>query len=773
MPGQAPTTSLRLIMNLTASNSVMHTYGGDTGSLPSLSAWRGVVMQDNECLLCSWEDLKGCFYLISMDGWEKYFVFNLPLAGPDLAEVERTLLMCTSVLPGIMDKIASARTSGHRLWLSARVIPMGWVNAVGIVQCLHRELLLAADCERNQAAPTQASHAPVTRGNMLARQELRRDRFVPPLSQIKEWQQMWQVYIDDFDLAELFHTSRMPLVGTVSAAQLQVRAAYRAWSAPTSEHKAGTRALEATRLGMSINGATGRLGVPGRKLSRLLLFTRYCINRKGMSLQAWQVLMGHWVHALMARRETMSIFVEVWQRMRRWGMRCLPMGVKCEREMLTALCHLPLLHVSLRWPVSAVVTASDASETGGGLTFASELTSAGKQEVEALEATPIAWGRDRLMLITLNDEVGTVRMAFHKLGLEVTLMACYVKRPAVTHLLRQSLGDVACVQSLRELRDWLSAECHAHPRIEFVLVCGLERESHDVELLDQIACLVNSVHETWNVHRVRFLRQVSSGDQSVWSAIASWRRDLITASVSDLQDVRAVSETDHSKDLRRSAVEDMEETLGLHRHATGGLLPGHLQRQLHRDWLCARVMLLREALPVQALLPVLEEWTMHIGVCSPLAAPAYSHLQSHQVLLRHLLRRVTSRGSDVRMSTGLLLDPRCWPRASVDPRWWDWHVALSYPLDGEHINALEMRAVVMMHRWRLRHGHAIGLRYVHLVDSGVCLSVMTKGRSSSKQLNFVLRKLNSRVLASCSLPSYCYVRTFYNPADAPSRWQEV
>eukprot|EP00971_Amphidinium_carterae_P348898 6490729-Amphidinium_carterae.1 len=755
----ASSTCLRLIMNLTASNSVMRACEGNTACLPSLSAWRGVIMQSDEYLLCSWEDLKGCFYLISMDGWEKYFAFNLAFKGDALSEIEKMLLESGSALPEMLAKVRAARDSGQRLWLCSRVIPMGWKNAVGIVQALHRELLLESNSSRRGESCGVQDTA---RAGLPLRQEARRDRFLPPLTMTAQWRQMWQVYIDDFDLAELFLASQLSEIGSVSKVQMRVRSAYQAWSAPRSENKAGSRALKATRLGMAVDGETGRLGVPGKKLSRLLLLTRHCMQRGAMTLHTWQVLMGHWVHVLVARRETMSVFSEVWQRMQKWRQRCLPLGSKCQREFCIALCHLPLMHVSLRWQLSDLVSASDASETGGGLTVASQLTHLGEQEVKLLEETPVAWGRDEIMVITLNDEVGSVRRAFHRVGLEVSLLACFVQRPGVEDMLRQSLGDAVCVKTLKDLKDWLGKEVYAHPRISHVLVCGLVRDHRDVKLMSDVLLFFRSEYMSWH------LQSLSLSMESVgrWCILPSW-----TCSQSVVGVTKARFSC-HSGVLDRVSVEKMEEDLGLTRHATGGLLPSHLQRQLQQQWLQARVKLLENAAPVEVLTPFIEAWAKHQGFRRPAFGPAYGMLSSHETLMRHLLCRASPRGSDVRVSTGALLDPRCWPRESVDPRWWAWTVVLSYPLSGEHINALEMRAVLMMHRWRLRHGQAIGLRYVPFVDSAVCLAVMTKGRSSSRKLNYVLRKLNSRILASCSLPSYCYVRTFYNPADAPSRWRD-
>eukprot|EP00973_Karenia_brevis_P081247 11264159-Karenia_brevis.AAC.1 len=57
---------LRLIMNLTASNSVQRAWPGDIGTLPYVGQWKQIVLPDGQVLLWSWEDLKGAFYLFAL-----------------------------------------------------------------------------------------------------------------------------------------------------------------------------------------------------------------------------------------------------------------------------------------------------------------------------------------------------------------------------------------------------------------------------------------------------------------------------------------------------------------------------------------------------------------------------------------------------------------------------------------------------------------------------------------------------------------------------------
>ena len=62
-----------------------------------------------------------------------------------------------------------------------------------------------------------------------------------------------------------------------------------------------------------------------------------------------------------------------------------PLGAKSVEEVLLSGMCQPLRVTDLRARLDAVVTASDASETGGGLVYSSKLTSQGVREVHALD----------------------------------------------------------------------------------------------------------------------------------------------------------------------------------------------------------------------------------------------------------------------------------------------------------------------------------------------------------------------------------------------------
>ena len=91
------------------------------------------------------------------------------------------------------------------------------------------------------------------------------------------------------------------------------------------------------------------------------------------------------------------------------------------------------------------------------------------------------------------------------------------------------------------------------------------------------------------------------------------------------------------------------------------------------------------------------------------------------------------------------------------------------PEQQEHINKLELRAVLTSIRWRIFKQRIKKTRFLHLVDSLVSLHILKKGRSSSRSLQRIIKKINALLLLSHTLVLLGYVDTASNPADAPSR----
>ena len=90
----------------------------------------------------------------------------------------------------------------------------------------------------------------------------------------------------------------------------------------------------------------------------------------------------------------------------------------------------------------------------------------------------------------------------------------------------------------------------------------------------------------------------------------------------------------------------------------------------------------------------------------------------------------------------------------------------------EHINSLELRAVLTAVRWSLSHSSARGKKLLILCDSLVTIGCVNKGRSSSFRLLAPLRAIAAAVLASGSRVYLNWIPTHHNPSDHASRPQQ-
>lgn len=136
----------------------------------------------------------------------------------------------------------------------------------------------------------------------------------------------------------------------------------------------------------------------------------------------------------------------------------------------------------------------------------------------------------------------------------------------------------------------------------------------------------------------------------------------------------------------------------------------------------------------------------------------------------HLLQRVNHTGSDVRIVTGELLNPKAFPRQSVDPCWWQWEPVFRTTWSfAEQINSLEMRAILLTLLWKLKMKNVCNRRIFHLTDSYVSLSIISKGRTGSRLLQPLSRKVAGILLTAHALLVLGHVDSSVNPTDAASR----
>lgn len=163
---------------------------------------------------------------------------------------------------------------------------------------------------------------------------------------------------------------------------------------------------------------------------------------------------------------------------------------------------------------------------------------------------------------------------------------------------------------------------------------------------------------------------------------------------------------------------------------------------------------------------------------SRLLRPPLRHMRGPGVgdshsLVSKLAHLVSIKGEDILLSTPSgRLQKYHRLRASVPAKLWRWKILSGWQWKNqqEHINSLELRAVLTTLKWRIQNKGLRRRRFLHLTDSLVSLHVLTRGRSSSRKLRSSLCRINALLLVSSCHPLWGYVHTSQNPADRPSRW---
>ncbi len=157
-------------------------------------------------------------------------------------------------------------------------------------------------------------------------------------------------------------------------------------------------------------------------------------------------------------------------------------------------------------------------------------------------------------------------------------------------------------------------------------------------------------------------------------------------------------------------------------------------------------------------------------VTSRVAALAKDMTQGNeQEHLHDLMRRVGLRGTDVRVG---LQDTDLDREVNTPyPAFrWLWRTVLAYRWSSEqHINILEITAVLVELRRRLRDEHAIKTRFMNIVDSLVTYYAVSKGRSGSVRMNRCLRRIMALNIASKTVVVNLWTLSKWNWADVASR----
>ena len=397
---------MRLIMNLVPVNEWFHPIEGDLQTLPVISQLHALDLDPSENLLLSSEDLKCYFYTLRVpDAWSKYFAFS-------------------KVVPQCFNPSGDSRPHV----LASRVLPMGFASSVAVAQHVHRNVV------------RRSMHDP--RSQLCPEGELRRDKF---------WSSHnpgWRVYLDNYDELSRHSTGSEP-VGQRPASMKALRATYSESGMPVNEKKSCLAQLEGEMQGAPVNGDTGYALAKEDKFCKYLHMAVVVLESPCASLKEMQILTGGMVYLASFRRVAMSCLNEIWRFLQKLAqdMKRLLIPPAVRREIALFIGVAPLLQIRFRNCISPIVTASDASETGGGVVASVSVTGYGLEasQRKVRGETPEWWDGAQILGIGVGDNIGSFRVALDVLQVPLAGYVSVEPSKPAQRVLMSQFPNVLCV----------------------------------------------------------------------------------------------------------------------------------------------------------------------------------------------------------------------------------------------------------------------------------------------------------------------------------------
>ena len=361
---------LRVIMNLTGSNATHLQLEGGCNSLPNICAWQSVVLDGEEQLSLHQSDMCSAFYLFRIPPqWQRFLAFNILARGNSIG-VE------------------------NNQWyaLSCSIIPMGWLNSVGIMQEISERLLSVGHLNVEHRISRGASLPPWM--NSILDHARESDKY---------W---WHVYLDNFAGGE-----RCVPPDSGASALMCHRAAEEAWAAAgvvSSDKKRVASARRVTELGAEFDGEVGTLGVSTYKLLQVIHGTLWMVAQKFLDRKLVQIMAGRWVFILQFRRPAMSCLQKTWDFIGGKARMGENLRRMVKAEFLSLIFLSPLLHCNLKAKVCSQMVCTDASERGGSVEVSDSLTGVGYDFIQACEKLDRNRGQTvaPILLVSLFNGIG-------------------------------------------------------------------------------------------------------------------------------------------------------------------------------------------------------------------------------------------------------------------------------------------------------------------------------------------------------------------------------
>ena len=434
VPKQERTSSgheiLRLIMDLRPINQNFLSLGGDLSTLPVLSQMFQLELHVHESIIISSEDIRAMFYIVGLpEVWKPYLGFS-------------------RVIPR---RFCPADSTEDYI-LYSKVLPMGFVNSVAVAQHLHRRIVAEA-----------------LQGSVSSAQEIRRDKEFPTTKQY------FRIYLDNFD--ELCIRSKDILNSGQPSLTALLTEKYLELDVPRNEKKAVFQSESAEVQGAWIDGTRGWCIAKPSKTAKYLAGVWELLQKRKVTQKQLQMVIGGIVYIFSFRRPLMSVLNEVWHFISSFQnehqLQAIPQSVR--EELMASLCLSPFAKMDFRQESDYVVTASDASESGGGLCASTGLTNKGVRASEAWVRGEVEepFTTGGFLVVSLFDGVGSLRVAMDALGIPVLGYIAVEKSPSSRRVVECNFPSCVFYEDVQDItKEKVQHWAANHPTVSAVLLGG-------------------------------------------------------------------------------------------------------------------------------------------------------------------------------------------------------------------------------------------------------------------------------------------------------------
>ncbi|CAK0794640.1 unnamed protein product, partial [Prorocentrum cordatum] len=693
--------------------------------------------------------------------------------------------------------------------MSVAVIPMGWLSAVGLFQHLHRRLGIGD-------GPPSARFAESS--------EWRRDRPLPLFS--REQRQAWvQYYLDDFDTPEIVPESVATMIeNTIGEYQLRQREAYSKAGVPWADKKAACRQRRLVRMGSLVDGTAGRVGVTIEDLLDVGRMALWLLEQTWVTPKACLMVLERLARVFEFRRPLFATLNQVWVLP---GLRAatasagkalvkpFKLPAEARAELLSAVSLLPMAYADMRAALDAVVLATDASEEGGGLCYATGLAQHGAQTAaqpvgeEGLAFTPRGAMSSRMPRALLQDGatlptvvlfdlfggVGASMVALSRCPCRVVMYVSSEIDKAAKRCVRQrwpgviELGDITKVTS----EAWAQLGRVASEVAPLAVIAagspctdpsGLNAAGQGLsgsksglffglpwafKAIEQARAGVIDITDEEKCLKVKL--RVSPSDFPAW-AEGGWgllEPEHALPTFAKLQKrksppapvvgIKSASEAAIARWTEASCVSQVyifeDEDLLWNTGRAAWRIPSAGEREtlMGFDRGCTRAAVkAKQGAP--PIVPCLQTGIAPeaLGRAPDFKATEIQDQDLEQQLVRKNMRIASRGGTDVRLDLQAPFRAKAWPRSGLQASLWTWSIGRGYPWrEDGHINELEVGAAVNAVKWRW--------------------PLVSWPRAGAVRDDWGwMRGRAAYLLAAGCYPMYACIDAGDNPADVPSRW---